>query len=58
MADIAFAFNKITTNDTKPCNIEHFFTQRKVDEVQEFISEKIMFKSKECNILLSSSKAF
>lgn len=42
MADIAFAFNKITSNDTKPCNIEHFFTQRKVDEVQEFISEKNM----------------
>ena len=39
MADIAFAYEKITSTDRKPCNIEHFFTQRKVDEMQEFISE-------------------
>ena len=42
MADLSFAFNKITQEGMKPFTIEHFFTQRKVEDQQEYISEKSM----------------
>ena len=41
MTDLSFAFNKITKEGMKPFTIEHFFTQRKVEDQQEYISEKI-----------------
>lgn len=42
MTDLTFAFNKITKEGMKPFTIEHFFTQRKVEDQQEYISEKSM----------------
>ena len=42
MTDFNIAFNTITKEGMKPFTIEHFFTQRKVEDQQEYISEKTM----------------